>query len=260
MCLLVVAWQVVPGTPVLIGANRDEFLERPTTLLTVLNEAEPRILGGRDEHSGGTWLAVNEHGVFGALTNQPLGDDKDLTKRTRGELPLALATARTAAAGAADLVASFRPADFNGCWLLTGDRDSLWYIDFTGLTEPRATPLAPGIHILENKPMGAESHKASRVTEILGGLPGDRAASVDRLRIALADHAVPDSGPADGERPAVPSCVHLEQYGTRSSCIITVDADPGARPTLQVADGAPCTAPFIDGSDWWSAPVLPSRS
>ena len=63
MCLLVVASRVVAEEPLIVGANRDEILERPATSVTVLDEGPPRILGGRDELSGGTWLAVNEHGA-----------------------------------------------------------------------------------------------------------------------------------------------------------------------------------------------------
>ncbi len=67
MCLLVVASQLVPGEPLIVGANRDEILDRPTTPITVLEAGPPRVLGGRDELSGGTWLAVNEDGVCAGL-------------------------------------------------------------------------------------------------------------------------------------------------------------------------------------------------
>ncbi len=46
MCLLVVASQVVADEPLIVGANRDEILERPSTSVTVLDEGPPRILGG----------------------------------------------------------------------------------------------------------------------------------------------------------------------------------------------------------------------
>ena len=39
--------------------------------MTVISRAGPRIIGGRDERAGGTWLAVGEHGVVAALTNRP---------------------------------------------------------------------------------------------------------------------------------------------------------------------------------------------
>ncbi len=123
---------VSPGEPLLVGANRDEVLERPSTAMTVLESGPPRIVGGRDELSGGTWLAVNEHGVCAGLTNQPLGDAKDPSKRSRGELPLALARQPTAERAVDALLGSYRPADYNGSWLLVGDRTSLYFVDFTG--------------------------------------------------------------------------------------------------------------------------------
>ncbi len=39
--------------------------------MTVLRDDGPRVLGGQDQQSGGTWLALNEWGVFAGLTNQP---------------------------------------------------------------------------------------------------------------------------------------------------------------------------------------------
>jgi len=58
MCLLVIASRVVPEEPLLVGANRDEVLDRPSTPVALLWKGPPRVLGGRDELSGGTWLAA----------------------------------------------------------------------------------------------------------------------------------------------------------------------------------------------------------
>jgi uncharacterized protein with NRDE domain len=245
VCLLVVAAGVVPGAPLLIGANRDEVLDRPATPVTVLQAAGPRILGGRDARAGGTWLAVNEHGVFAGLTNQPLGDQRDPTRRSRGELPLALAAHPTAEEAVTHFLPRYRPADYNGCWLVVGDRRSLFYLDFTGLVEPRAVALPPGIHVLENRPLEAPSPKAERVRTLLGGLDGSLAAATATLVAALADHWVPDP-PTDP--PRLPNCVHLETYGTRSSCLVTYG---DGLPRLDVAPGPPCTTPFADASALW---------
>src|SRR5580700_3122857 len=97
MCLLVVVSRLDPGAPLVVGANRDEQLARPAVAMTVLRAAHPRILGGRDEEAGGTWLAVNEHGVVAGLTNRPSPDGRDPAKRSRGELPLAFAAYQDAA-------------------------------------------------------------------------------------------------------------------------------------------------------------------
>ena len=97
MCLLAVLSRVHPDHPLVVAANRDEFLARPASGVTVLRDA-PRTLGGRDAVGGGTWLAVNLRGVVAALTNTPLPGAPDPARRSRGELPLLLTEHATAAA------------------------------------------------------------------------------------------------------------------------------------------------------------------
>jgi hypothetical protein len=253
MCLLVVASQLVPGEPLIVGANRDEVLARPSTSLTVLAEA-PRVLGGRDEQSGGTWLAVNEHGVCAGLTNQPLGDAKDPTKRSRGELPLAAVRHTSATAGVEALVAEHDPSDYNGAWLLVGDRTSLYFVDFTG---PRAlvADLPPGIHVLENRAVDAPSPKVDLVRATLGS-PGSGDAMVEAFRGVLTDHRIPEGD----ERPNSANCVHLEDFGTRSSCLIRVGAEWSNLPRVWVAEGPPCMTPYVEVGALWGAETVQSRT
>ena len=251
MCLLVVASQVVDGEPLIVGANRDEILERPSTAVTVLDDGPPRVLGGRDDLSGGTWLAVNEYGVCAGLTNEPLGEAKDPSKRSRGELPLELVRHTTAADAVDGLLSAFRPADYNGSWLLVGDRDSLFFVDFTGSEAEvgSAIALPPGIHVLENRALGETSPKVDLVRAGLEVPPeGDQVA--DAFRRVLEDHRNPE-----GEtRPNAANCVHLDTFGTRSSCLVRVPAGEGV-PRLWVADGPPCTTAYQDVSGLWDVPV-----
>jgi uncharacterized protein with NRDE domain len=262
MCLLVVASRIVPDEPLIVGANRDEVLDRPSTPVTVLSAGPPRVLGGRDELSGGTWLAVNQNGVCAGLTNQPLGDAKDPTKRSRGELPLAAARCATAREGVQELEHEFDPADYNGAWLLVGDATSLWFVDFTGGAGV-AVELPPGIHVLENRAVDTPSAKVDLVRESLGDVGGATVASgsgppldgdaVDAVfRRVLADHRIPEGD----ERPNSGNCVHLDGFGTRSSCVVRVGAAMGGAvraPRLCVADGPPCTTPYADVSELWDA-------
>jgi uncharacterized protein with NRDE domain len=252
MCLLVVASRIVPGEPLIVGANRDEVLERPATAVTVLEAGPPRILGGRDELSGGTWLAVNEHGVCAGLTNQPLGDAKDPTKRSRGELPLALARHRSAPEAVESFLGAFRPADYNGAWLLVGDRSSMYFIDFTAPGGGTAAALPPGIHVLENRGLGESSLKVDLVRDTIGR-PAGADAVVAAFRRVLVDHRLPEGE----ERPHAANCVHLETFGTRSSCLVRVPAED--RPRVSVADGPPCANDYVDVTAWWenAAAVLP---
>ncbi len=249
VCLLVVASQLAPGEPLIVGANRDEILERPATPVTVLDVGPPRVLGGRDELSGGTWLAVNEYGVCAGLTNQPLGDAKDPSKRSRGELPLALAHRETARDAVDDFLSSYRPEDYNGSWLLVGDRTSLFFVDFTGVTVPAAVALPPGIHVLENRALAEPSRKVDLVREALG-TPVDGDAVVAAFRRVLTDHRIPHGD----ERPNAANCVHLEEFGTRSSCIVRVP-DGSGLPLLWVADGPPCATAYVEAGELWGRPA-----
>jgi uncharacterized protein with NRDE domain len=245
---------VDPDAPLVVAANRDERLDRPALAMTVLTEGDPRILGGRDEQAGGTWLAVNDRGVVAGLTNRPAPDGADPARRTRGELPLALATHRSAAAAAEDLAARFHPDDYNPAWLVVGDRDELYYADFTAGDSPTVQALEPGVHVLENNPLGQRSAKAIHVRSLLGSVHPDRDGGRglrEGLERVLGDHTVPETDDPPRIPEALAACVHSERYGTRSSTLVRVGADHHARPEVWFADGHPCTAPFVDATPMW---------
>src|SRR5580693_4038901 len=162
-------FQVVADAPLIMAANRDERLDRPAVPMTVLRAERPRILGGRDELAGGTWLAVNEHGVIAGLTNQPSADGRDPTKRSRGELPLAFAAYRSAADAVFAVRGELDPAAYNPCWMLVGDRQSLFSIGVSGGAELEVEQLEPGLHVLENAPLRSASAKAEYARTLVAG-------------------------------------------------------------------------------------------
>jgi uncharacterized protein with NRDE domain len=216
MCLLVAQFDPRDAVPLRIAANRDEWLARPAA---PLGELRPGVWGGRDLQAGGTWLAVNEHGVVAGLTNRPF--DRAAGKRSRGELPLFLTSHATAAEAAAAFAREVVPSEYNGCWLLCGDRRTLHVIELSTRVTMRA--LGPGIHVLENAPYGP-SPKADRVRALFAaGVPA---------REVLRSHET-------GGPPAEAACVHAGPYGTRCAEIILVPA--AGRPRLWFADGPPCT-------------------
>ena len=229
-----------PGLPLVVAANRDERYERPAVAMAVHRSAGPRILGGRDLRAGGTWLAVNEHGVVAGLTNQPSPAGRDPSKRSRGELPLLLATHADAGEAVAAFVEECSPADFNPCWLLVGDRRSLFFVEVAG-ERPTVRALGPGLHVLENRPLEAPSAKADHVRARLAAAE-PRTELTDLLTSVLADHTAPD-------RPLSAACVHTDGYGTRSSVLVCVPHD--RHPEVWVADGPPCRHPFQDVTNWW---------
>jgi uncharacterized protein with NRDE domain len=259
VCLLIVLSGIHPEHALVVAANRDELLDRPAQAMAVLRASSPRVLGGRDELAGGTWLAVNEHGVVAGLTNRPARAGRDPARRSRGELPLALATHTSAELAVEAFATDFRPSDYNAAWVLVGDRDGLFYLDMTGSDVPVIEALAPGIHILENRPLGAPSPKVDHVRSLLVGIEGVYDDVLhSRLRAVLANHQVPsavglDQRADDAEQPVpvTAACVHSERYGTRWSGIVTVPRSRGVRPGFQYADGPPCSAVFVEAASLW---------
>jgi uncharacterized protein with NRDE domain len=202
VCLLIAMFKVVPAEPLIMAANRDEHYDRPAVAITTLRSREPRVLGGRDDVAGGTWMAVNEHGLVAALTNLPSPGGRDVTKRSRGELPLALAGRPDAAAAVAWICACVDPSDYNPCWLMVGDRESLFYVDMTSGRRPAARQLKPGTYVLENAPLLPQSAKAAHVAGLIAAARAVPGADVrDALSTVLRDHSpVPASQPP-GEDP-----------------------------------------------------------
>jgi uncharacterized protein with NRDE domain len=267
VCLLIALFGVVPGVPLLIAANRDEMYQRPTDPITVLRAGHPRILGGRDQLAGGTWLAVNEHGVVAGLTNQPAGE-RDPAKRSRGELPLAFAAYPDAKTAVTEVCARLDPAAYNPCWMLVGDRQALFSVDVTGGHQARVEELPAGRYVLENVPLWQASAKQRRVAGLVAALDGaaldgagpDGAGGVEAgLAAVLGDHqpaAGPGpAGPGGQARPAELSaaCVHTERYGTRSAMIVSVGQT--GEPGVSVAAGPPCVTPLLDVTRMWASPA-----
>jgi uncharacterized protein with NRDE domain len=64
MCLIVFAWQALPGCPLIVVANRDEVLSRPTAPASAWEppvssaDGPMRLIAGRDLVGLGTWMGL----------------------------------------------------------------------------------------------------------------------------------------------------------------------------------------------------------
>jgi uncharacterized protein with NRDE domain len=263
VCLLVVLHGVVPGMPLVVAANRDERRDRPTVPMMRLTGGSggPVILGGRDEVGGGTWLATNEHGVVAGLTNRPMRDGPDTSKRSRGEVPLALALHSSAALAVAAFGDEIVPSDFNPSWLLVADRTDLFFVDVTGTERVAVEPLPRGVHVLENRDLHETSPKATRVRALVEPLLSRQPDHLlDGLAALLANHENAGDPPGDTNNPrlahaAQAICVHADEddYGTRSSAIIAVP-DERAVPDIRWTADAPCHARWRTADELWPPP------
>ena len=73
---------------VVIGANRDERIDRAWDPPAQYWPELPGVTAGRDRTANGTWLGLNQHGMMAAILNRHGTLGPKAGKRSRGELPL----------------------------------------------------------------------------------------------------------------------------------------------------------------------------
>jgi len=202
MCTLVVLNRVVPGLPVVLAANRDEFFGRPATGPIVL-DPETGVVGGRDLVAGGTWMGVGPGGFFAGITNQRIYGERDPTLRSRGEIVLEVLRAGESRGtdAARAWLESIDAAAYSPFNLIFGTADALWVA--YGRRDLKIEPVPVGVHILPNDVLdSAEFPKVERIAHRLGGVEGrglPRAwpALVERLVEVMGDDTPPETLPAE---------------------------------------------------------------
>jgi uncharacterized protein with NRDE domain len=247
MCTLAVYRGVSPLYPLLVAANRDEFLGRASAPPQAFAEA-PGVFAGRDLVAGGTWLGARIDGsgrVAGLLNRRPAPDRaaSGPGERSRGLLCL-----EALGAGSLDEVLGALDADqasrYGGFNLFLAEPGRGLVLD--NGSGVRTTVLEPGLSVLTNLDVndprcprlaGATALFASLTPRVAAGESSDEL--MPALAAVLGDHGAGqdlDAGPFSRV------CVHAEGYGTRSSSVVFVDVD--GRVQWFHADGPPCEAAF----------------
>jgi uncharacterized protein with NRDE domain len=227
MCLIVCAWQAHAAYPLIVGANRDEFYDRPSEGAHHW-PLHPEVLAGRDLKAGGTWLGVTRAGRFAAVTNfrDPL--DTRAAPRSRGALTLEFLIGSMPAGVYAAQVSAARH-DYSGFNLLLGDGEELWYV---GSRAGMPQRLVAGIYGLSNHVLDTPWPKVvaskARFVEAVSSLDPETGV-FDLLgdRSHAADESLPDTGVGfQWERALSPAFIVTERYGTRASTFL---AQAGSR-------------------------------
>jgi uncharacterized protein with NRDE domain len=222
MCLLVLAFRQLPGEPVLLAANRDEFHDRPAAPAQFWTEA-PRLLAGRDLLAGGTWLGLTRHGRFAAVTNYREPPRGTAPRASRGHL---VRDYLLGAATAGDYLRALqrRADDYAGFNLLLGDAGQLWWYSNRGGPPQR---LAPGVYGLSNALLDTPWPKLQTAKAAFGALcrtgSADTAALLDLLqnRRTYPPHGEPPAG-ADAALARAASAIYIDtpRYSTRCSTVL----------------------------------------
>ena len=248
MCLIAFALNATSRWPLVIAANRDEFLDRPTVPLARWKTPQGHeLISGRDLRAGGAWFGISPGGRVAFLTNVRELDAVP-APRSRGELVTrwlessgnsedfltGLAADRTAFAGFNLVLGDFGRSQ----WHWVTNRRSQWPQDSAWHLEA----LKPGVYGLSNAALDSPWPKTTRLKSVLreslqandptGYLQALQAdlwqALGNRERASAAN--LPATGIALLREEALSSAfvdIPDYAYGTRSSTLLTASADAG---------------------------------
>jgi uncharacterized protein with NRDE domain len=229
MCLIVFAWQVIPGMPVIAAANRDEYYDRPA-MPAAPWPGNPDMIAGRDLHGGGSWMGVTRTGPhgprFAALTNIRCPQETRVDAPTRGAL---VADFLNGDVSAADYIARIAASDaqYNGYNLILGDREALyWYSNRAGDDPRNGQPLEAGIYGISNGLLDDPWPKVLRTKAQFAsllclGAPEDAFFEMLADTTRAPDQRLPSTGVTLAmERVLSAVCIETDNYGTRASTVV----------------------------------------
>lgn len=225
MCLIVFSYKQYNDYPFVLAANRDESYKRPTEKAHVW-QTSPKILAGKDEKAGGTWLGISENGRFAALTNHRQMDDIKEDTTSRG---IIVKDFLLSDGNPREYLAELqRSGDkFNGFNLIAGTLDNLFYMSNK---KEGIFKIQPGNHALSNAflntPWPKTEDSSKRFEKILnnGELNEEKLFNLLLKDKRYPIEKLPYTGlPKDVEKAVSSIFIETDDYGTRSSTIVIVD-------------------------------------
>lgn len=212
MCTVLLRLDPGGRWPLLVGAIRDEFVERAWDPPSAhWPEVFPHLVGGRDRKAGGTWLAVDPAArAVAALLNAGRREEPEdgEPRPTRGTLALRILSD----AGLPDDASRY---DRFHLLRATPDGAELWSWDGGDL---RHDVLDAGDHIIVNAGLDtAEDPLVPHFAPLLGGVPSDLPA----WRTLLAGDGL---DPGDDRALVVGKEIEGRAYGTTSGSLLAVSS------------------------------------
>ncbi len=235
MCMLAILYRVAKNTPILLAANREEVLTRPTQFPKI-QSGTPRIVCGIDRQAGGTWLGVNQFGLLIAVTNRARVRPP-LEPRSRGLLCRDLLDSRTAKEAAELARKELATGRYAGANYLCADGKSAAVV--YGGRRVEIKELEPGLYTLSSGDLNDktdERHEFIRRRLTLHTL--DSAVTF----LAVASRAFSQKPDAEGRRGVV---LIGGESGTVSSALLSLPRKI-QQSTFQYCDGPPSERGYED--------------
>ena len=239
MCLIAFAIGASPHWPLVIAANRDEFLSRPTLpLARWTTAAGQQVISGRDLLAGGTWLGAAPGGRIAFLTNVREGNSLPAARSRGGLVTRWLEANSDAESFVATLKEGF--GDYGGFNLVLGDfqRNAWTWVTNKGvITTPewQLQALKPGVYGISNAALDTPWPKTVELKRVLHAVLAaqSEAADPDALQAPLWQALGSRERASAPRLPATGVSLALEEalssafvefpenlYGTRNSTLL----------------------------------------
>jgi len=226
LCLIVFALDCHPEYQLILGANRDEYRDRPTTPAGFWSDA-PHILAGRDQQAGGTWLGVTTGGRLAAITNYRDPRQQVIDPPSRGKLVAGFLKDHMVTTEDFKGVLARDGRLYDGFNLLYGTVDELYYFTNRGGS---SGPVTAGIHGLSNHLLDTLWPKVTAAKSRLESIVQQTRVDPEQIFAMLSDPAtfdvslLPDTGIGpERERLLSPLFIADDSYGTRSTTVLLID-------------------------------------
>ena len=239
MCLILFSYQPESSTPLILGANRDEFFNRATQSAGYWVDA-PQVLAGRDLVAQGTWLGITTTGRFAAVTNVREPVQQGAKLRSRGDLTREFLSGEIPAGVFLNALAP-TANEYAGFNLLVGefaqDSSELYYLSNRREGVQRLTAGVYGLsnHLLNSSWPKVDDGKQQLAATISSSSDNSssNSSSSDPEHRAIrdclenptraADSRLPDTGVGYEREKALSSAfITLGDYGTRASTVLTI--------------------------------------
>ncbi len=237
MGLIAIQYRLVPESPVLVAANREAPYTRPSQAPSI-QSGKPRVLCGTDDEAGGTWLGVNQNGMFVGVCNRHKVMPTFIS-RSRGLLCKDMLRCESSRSAVDLCLEEVTSGKYNGANYVVADAEGAWAVHAGD--DLNVAELEDGLNIISNRDLNDprdERGEKTRQQLTLQMLDSP----VKFLAIASKVFARAPSPPG---RPSI--VIREKDYGTVSSTLISLGQKPRDA-IFQFANGAPDKHTFQDYS------------
>ena len=247
MCTVILLRRPGHAWPAIIGANRDEAVNRPWQPPARHWPDRPGVLAGLDEEAGGSWMGLNEAGVTAAILNRRGSLGPARGKRTRGALVLEALDHDTARAAAAAMT-QVDGRDYRSFNMLLADREDAFWVRHAGGRGVSAQPVGAGLSMLTawdlNDRVNSERTDFYLPRFEAARAPDPEAAGgwADWERLLASEETAPGVLDPNG-------AMHIRTgwgFGTVSRALLALPADANAAPVWRFARTWPEIGRYVE--------------